>query len=217
MRGQLLNNEDSSIARGNRLRKLRQMAKLTSAELAERASISRATISYWENALHSGMTKKGAERIIQVFNDAGILCTFDWLWFGIGSLPIISQYNQYATNLLFNKDTGVLQKLIGNVDKEISLFIALNHDAIILKIEDPLMAPVFEPGDMVGGLLQPLSNIRDGMNCIIKCDQKLYARIVRRKDDSFTYDHYDQSKSEYLEKNDIDKNYYVPIIRVWKY
>lgn len=217
MRGQLLNSEDSSIARGHRLRKLRQMAKLTSAELADRAGISRATISYWENALNNGITKKGAERVIQIFNDVGIMCTFDWLWFGIGSLPILSQNYQYPTNHLFSKDSGVLQKLIGNVDKEISLFLALNHDAIIHKIEDPLMAPVFEPGDMVGGICQPLSYIRDGMNCIIKCEQKLFARIVRRMDTSFTYDHYDQSKSEYLDFKNIEQNYYVPIIRVWKF
>lgn len=212
-----MDTEDSSAARGNRLRKLRQLAKLTSVELATKAGISRASVSYWENAVNNGITRKGAERIIQVLNEMGINCDFDWLWFGIGPFPTITSDNQYTSELMFNKYPTVLQKLIGNVDKEISLFLTLNKEAIIHKIEDSLMSPVFKPGDIVGGIVQPLSNIHDETNCIIRINQTLYARIVKNVDDGFTVDYYNKSKSEYLNVENVDKDYLVPIIRVWKY
>ncbi len=212
-----MNNEDSSTARGNRLRKLRQLAQLTSAELASKAGISRASISYWENALNNGITRKGAERIIQILNDMGITCDFDWLWFGIGSLPTITTKHKYTSDIIFARDPDVLHKLIGNVDKEISLFLSLNKEAVIHKIEDSIMVPVFELGDIVGGIWQPLDQIHDETNCIIKLNHKLLARIVRNIDNNFILDHYNKSKNDYVDIKMIENDFLAPIIRVWKY
>jgi transcriptional regulator with XRE-family HTH domain len=75
------------VARGLRLKLLRELADLTRDELAAIAKVSSASMSYWENATHSGLSHKGAERIVAAVSQRGIICSVEWLLLGSGSRP----------------------------------------------------------------------------------------------------------------------------------
>ncbi len=75
------------VARGQRLKLLRELADLTRDQLAALAKVSSASMSYWENATHSGLSHKGAERIVAAVSKQGITCSVEWLLLGSGSGP----------------------------------------------------------------------------------------------------------------------------------
>ncbi len=80
--------KEQDILRGKRLRKLRSMAMLSIAELAQQLGFSRVGVSYWENASRRGLSREGAQRVITLIQEKhNIDCSFNWLWEGKGHEP----------------------------------------------------------------------------------------------------------------------------------
>lgn len=141
---------DTPLARGRRLKQLRAIANMTRDELAERTGVSRASISYWENATYSGLSHKGAEKIVAAMIEKGVQCTIGWLLLGLGIEPyVIDRRGEPSVALSSDPQKGVQR-----ADQEIALFTSLYPQAVVIEVSHAGMSPVFEPGDRVGGIWQ---------------------------------------------------------------
>lgn len=215
-------NDDSPPARGARLRQLRQMAGLATIELAQLAGFSRASISYWENAAHSGLSHKGAEKIIKVLSEKyNIKCDVGWLLLGIGEMPM-----WYTTNApqkpVAKKENG-FQTNISNHDKrhhEIEQFTKTYEQSVVIQIKHDFMQPLCEQGDWVGGCWLPINTSLIGKSCIVKIKDKLEVRILKESIQYGKYNlcfmTYSENAAEPFELRDLSLMEVAPIIRIWK-
>lgn len=177
---------DTPLARGLRLKRLRTIANITRDELAERTGVSRASISYWENATYSGLSHKGAEKIVAAVTEKGVQCSIGWLLLGLGSEPY-----------LIRRDEPLLAIPIApTIDQEIALFTSLYPQAVVIEISHADMLPIFHPRDRVGGIWQSSeSPIFQPHYSIIKESGALQIKWISH------YAHYEL---------------YAPVIRLWR-
>jgi len=220
----MLENDDSLIAVGKRLNILRTMAGWDRDGLSRAANVSAASISYWENASGGVISAKSMGKLIEAFLTVGISCSEDWLRKGEGEKPFQpsqSQQNPLNENLA-GQDISNFQ-----FNKEIAMFLSVEtqkgrQEKIVTTIENSAMTPVFEKGDIVGGILLPAHSVdlsKEQM-CIIKLDGKLDVRRVKKGNSPSTFNlsyfSYDQDCHFPLEMNDVHLEHLAPIIRVWR-
>ena len=79
---------DTVENRAYRLKQLRMLSHLSRDKIKDRYGVPSGTIQNWENGRSNGLTKKGAVTMIKVFQAEGILCDFNWLYYGVGLQPI---------------------------------------------------------------------------------------------------------------------------------
>src|SRR5262245_41553838 len=139
----------NSISRGKRLKTLRKMSDLSREKMEEKYAISANTIQSWEAAKAGGLTKKGAERIINAFHTEGISCTTEWLLYGVGVPPTL----RTAERSMIHEATGFLTALPEDkaIIQELQTFRTLNKDTIDILVNDNGMSPEYMPGDYVAG------------------------------------------------------------------
>jgi transcriptional regulator with XRE-family HTH domain len=159
----------SPTERGKRLKLLRHMAGLSIKELSKKHKIGESTIKYWEYAQSSGLSEKGARKIIEIMKQEEVLCTFQWLMYGTGSFPQPSNVtiNKNSEFAKANEQQIIYEKII---QEEKLLFSTANINTIILDINDDTMDPVYVVGDSLGGIkIEPtLIEKFVGQNCIIE-------------------------------------------------
>lgn len=127
---------DVIIERGKRLRKLREQTGLTRSQFASEVNISEHTLKSFElGARELSMDK--AREYSKIFIFAGLDVSFDFLYYGDRSEN--PEKNEFSTN----DDM--------NIQNEIIFFKKNNPSSIILKIQDSLMSPFYNKGDIVGG------------------------------------------------------------------
>lgn len=166
--------------RGQRLKSLRMMTGLSRKALEEEYHISASTIQSWEDAKAGGLTEKGAKRAIAVFKEEGIRCGVDWLLYGIGTPPQLS-------NKLFDGSNERPEPIeVPTEDRaivnELLVFRQNNPDAVEYIITDDGMTPAFAIGDYVAGKrrLAPHLETVIGKNCIIETrDNEILFRRVK--------------------------------------
>lgn len=201
----------SAIKRGQRLKQLRQLAKLKRDELAHLAKVSKASISYWENASLSELSQSGAEKVVRAIQEKkGIDCSVEWLLFGIGMQPRIK--NLSSQNNLGNT--------VNTLNQEIDLFLS-NAGTVMFQITSSTMRPVFEIGDIVGGLwTTPEICINKELICIVEFNNQLQARKVKQGETEGKYDlsylSFTDQLNEPFEIKNIELKAVAPVIRVWK-
>lgn len=192
------------VQRGERVKLLRNMAGLASVDLAKIAGVSRATISYWENASTVALSEQGAVKLISVFQKLGINCNFTWLWTGDGDKPSFA-------------DKKLEDPLLPSIEKEILFFKKLNENSVIHKITSTAYWPFFDLNELVGGIWQPIDSLRSACFAIITVDQKNELKwlaplnLAKKK-------HYVQINN--LPSDDsseqIKLDVFAPIIRTWR-
>lgn len=214
----------SLVSKGKRLKSLREFSGITSLEMADIAGVSKSSISYWENAARGGLTRKGAEKIIAGMLKYGIQCELSWLWFGEGPEPTLIQNNLQAIKEKSLIDcnqklsnSGPISPVFMTIEKEIEFFLRINQNAVVAKLEDNLMHPQFSPSDIVGGIWQNSSFIFDEKVCIIRCEDILRVRIIKKIKENIEIMHINQQTEEYLNVNKIDFSEIAPVIRLWRY
>lgn len=178
--------KSNAESRGKRLKSLRMMTGLSRKALEEQYNISASTIQSWEDAKAGGLTEKGAKRVIKVFKEEGIRCSLDWLLFGIGFAPQLS-------NKLFDEEEGgegsfgeatitaEPQSEDRAIVNELLVFRQSNPDAVEFIVADDGMGPFYNVGDYIAGKrrLSPGHDAVVGMDCIVetKDNEILFRRI----------------------------------------
>ncbi len=216
----MYSDDDSPAARGTRLKRARQMAGLSTGELASKTGFSRASISYWENAAYNGLSHKGAEKIARILTEEyDIKCDVGWLLLGIGDMPT---WNINKNNSAL-KTESALDKKSANSDKrlkEIELFTKTYKKSVVVQIKHNLMMPLYETGDWVGGCWVSLSTKLVGQSCIVHQGNSFEVRILRAGSQfnkfNLCFMTYSELASQPFELRDISLIEAAPIIRVWK-
>jgi transcriptional regulator with XRE-family HTH domain len=145
-----------ALERGKRLRALREEIGLTRLELSREMDVSEHTIKAFELGARELPAQKARE-YCKLLLFAGIDITFDYIFHG--KQPDPSEH----------KETVIDDDL--NIQKEIIYFKKNNPLSIIFKIQDSLMFPLYNKGDIVGGQKitdEKLFSILNGYICIIE-------------------------------------------------
>jgi transcriptional regulator with XRE-family HTH domain len=79
--------ESTPTARAQRLKQARKLARLTLRGMSEGSPINFNTLCGWESARHGGLTKAGAQKVVERLAQEDLVCSVDWLLFGTGNPP----------------------------------------------------------------------------------------------------------------------------------
>jgi HTH-type transcriptional regulator, cell division transcriptional repressor len=168
----ILDQKSTPEARGKRLKSLRMMAGLSRKALEDKYDVSASTMQSWEDAKAGGLTEKGSKRAIEVFRQEGIRCTVDWLLFGIGLPPQLSDklfQQQIQLQEAIDDRTAMVDDRT-RIVKELLAFRQHNPDAVEFIVPDDGMMPLYHKGDYVAGKRrynEAITNVV-GMDCIIE-------------------------------------------------
>jgi len=210
----MFENDESAVAIGKRLKRLRQMAGLTRTELAEKATVGRTSLTYWEHAKANPMKPRNRAKILAAIKDAGVECSESWLLTGTGLPPRIILQETPAEYPITIPNTNE------NRDKEIKLFTSLHRLAVVITMENNCMAPVFEKGDTVGGVWQSPINLTSEKICIVQVEGKIQVRRVRNGSQQgqfhLAYLVCDPTEIEPFELKDFPLQKIAPVIRLWR-
>ena len=88
-----------SKERAERLRRLRNFSNLTRKELCEGAGININTYIGYEVGKYGGISKKGAEKVINYIEKKGVYSTVEWLMTGCGQPPNVTTGFQSNINM----------------------------------------------------------------------------------------------------------------------
>ncbi len=219
-------NDDSPTAIGARLKHLRRLSGLTALELAEKAGVSRGALSFWENAKSKTarpISPKSVSKLVDAIRNAGVLCSETWLTTGTGPNPVT--YKKGSEIILQQNDINSLNtsqfESIHDIEDEIIFFTNKHKKSIIHQITDDFMLPVYEIGDIVGGIWQSSGCLKGKeKTCILKVNSRLQVRRVKQSEReglfNISYLTYSANQSEPYEINNIPLEEIAPIIRLWR-
>lgn len=187
----ILDQKSTPEARGKRLKSLRMMAGLSRKALEDKYDVSASTMQSWEDAKAGGLTEKGAKRAIEVFRQEGIRCTVDWLLYGIGLPPQLS-------DKLFQQQVQIQESFEDRVEiteeraivNELLAFRQHNPDAVEFIVPDDGMTPHYQKGDYVAGKRRYNETIENviGMDCIIETkENEVILRRLKQGSQSGVY------------------------------
>lgn len=156
--------------RSERLRRLRNLANLSRKELCECADININTYIGYEVGRYGGLTEKGAEKVVKYIAQKGVFATLEWLMNGQGPRPQVVTDTEIID--IFNLDENQEMK---NISEEIFLFHKHYPSSIDYRVEDDGMAPKYDAGDFVAGVLYTDGLIDNliGLDCIVKTNEGL--------------------------------------------
>lgn len=142
----------SSTAKGERLKRIRNLANLSREEFCADGDINLATLISWEIGRFGGLSAKGATRVISRVAKEGVFCTKEWLLYEVGAGPEVrSDYKKLPTLSEQTKITETASSEQSKIIEELILFRKLNKNSIDFIIEDDAMHPHYRIGDYVAG------------------------------------------------------------------
>jgi transcriptional regulator with XRE-family HTH domain len=207
---------DDLVQKGIRLKKIREMADLTSQELANKTGFSRQSVSYWENGSQNGLSFKGAQASIRIVKEHHIICEFDWLWDGIGEEPY-SLLDQQVTET--NNDPFTRPYPMDIRADEMKLFESIQENSILTMVKDQGMRPLYQKEDWVGGYWRALTPKLIGHPCIVEIGGDLQVRIIKKGSKNgyhFSFLTYSEEINEPFELADQAPTRVAPVIRLWR-
>jgi transcriptional regulator with XRE-family HTH domain len=156
---------NSPIVRGKRLKQARKVAKLTLKEMSDNSDINYNTLCGWESGKHSGLTEKGAIKIVERLALEGVSCSVEWLLYGVGSEP--SLFIPRTPNITATNTTSSAKEF---VTSQIQLLKQYYPCLIGLVIDDSAMEPQYHIGDYVAGMPIPKEklSLASGKTVIVK-------------------------------------------------
>lgn len=211
-----MSHDELAVARGLRLKKLRQMIGLTSEALAKKMGVSRVTMSVWENALYDRKFPEiYAPHLIKVLKEHGVDCEESWLLHGIGAPPLMTTA---WSNQLTSKLTPSTEQ---TSHPEIQQFLSLHSNAVVMMVRDNTMEPFYHRGDWLGGYWQSSHDyIAIGEGCIFETEQGLDVRLAWEGQQKGLFDLVLANVSPNPQKpyklSSIPLRRLAPIIRVWR-
>jgi transcriptional regulator with XRE-family HTH domain len=214
------NDSSSTKAVGERLKRLRNLAGLSRAKLAEEANVDKTSISFWEHAKRRTMSAPSAEKVIQACKKFGVDCTLQWLLTGMGQQPRL-QFFQNEGDIKTNTDhLGKVSDQLTIIEDEIARFLSLSDMTVVSEITHSAMFPAFKIGDKVAGIWQKSEAVKETEFCIVMINHRLEVRCVTpsKKKNHFrlSFLAYDLTQSEPFEISDVELEKIAPILRVWR-
>lgn len=170
----------SAQARGERLRKIRNLANLTRKDLCNNEELKLNTYKGWELARFGGLPIDGAERVISRVAQEHVVCSAQWLLYGKGQEPYIVPQISVGANP--NEQELIL--------KELHLFQGLYAHAIYTAVADDTLLPHYSCGDYVAGIKLYDQHIVAALNqlCIVELDDgRILVRYVEAADEKEHY------------------------------
>ncbi len=147
----------------------KQLLKMTQDEFCQGSDMPKQTYAIWESVRFSGLSKRGAERVLARYQQLGIVCTEPWLLHGVGAPPCWQQ------DIDTNQTTGALQEIA----QELLLFTS-KQPALDFYVMDEAMMPFYEPGDTVAGYITDLQ-AANAKHCIVLfADDGQHQKILGR-------------------------------------
>lgn len=149
---------------------------------SERHQIGEPTLRSWELDI-SNISERLLKQLLAAFEKENIVCSHEWLLHGRQPSPLIIPFNNIPgvkkSPRASNQET---------IQTEINVFLGGTDSRIIAKIVDGCNAPYLASGDIVGGEVIPLKDIKkhQGKLCIINHpeeDNTLIVRIVNTSQD----------------------------------
>ena len=177
-------NKTTPEARAKRLRRIRNMANLSRKQICNNSSLNICTYKGWEVARYGGLPVDGAERVVKLVAQEGVVCSAEWLLYEIGSGPyIIPDFKKAKldTTKTLSKDLSISseeEKII----QEILVFRQNFPEVIDYQIEDDGVAPFYCPRDFVAGIKYFGKNINSLVNqyCITQATNgKILVRFLK--------------------------------------
>ncbi len=188
-----MNIEKNLATAGERLRRARVLAGLTTRrEFEKKYHISANTLQGWEQGKNP-LSEKGAKRVVEAFKWEGLLCSPDWLLHGRGMPPrpyeMINpgQSSIERKNIDFNTLNVQEEE---QIYQETQVFKDQNLNSIVLSITDDAMEPYFNLGDSIGGVQVFQDEIQQfiGRLCILELENNLI--LPRLLQQGSSPDHY---------------------------
>lgn len=212
--------DESPIAKGQRLKRLRQLAGLQTNELASLAKVSVQSISYWENAaLSTGFTKQSAIKIVNAVTSKDVVTTVEWLLYGLGDPPYVVPAG-FKISFQSPKNTSLNTIQKEDIKREIDLFASTHSGAIIYHVDHSLMTPIFELGDWIGGIWQSSEALAQENICIVEINNVIQVRKVKPGSKTGLFDVsylvLDSNSPLPCDLRDISLKSIAPVMRVWR-
>lgn len=162
--------EASARSRGQRLKRLRNLANLPRKIIAEHYDININTLKGWEIGRHGGLTKKGAQHFLQLLSQHGVKCELEWLLFGTGAPPTVHEIFSAASSTAEpNDDAYFIPDSEPQCAHELALF-QQQAPTLHFRVSDDAMAPKYQCGDYVAGIKRhdshPLQVLH--LDCIVE-------------------------------------------------
>jgi transcriptional regulator with XRE-family HTH domain len=148
--------ENAVLERGKRLRALREQTGLSRIAFAKQLGISEHTLKAFENGSRE-LSPQGAREYSRIFLLVGMDVSFELLYYG------------READFSEQKEAAISEEQ--NIDDEVMYFKKRNSSSIILKVQDSLMSPFYNKGDIVGGqkiLNADQFSLTHGHACIIE-------------------------------------------------
>ena len=166
---------------GKRIKTARLLAGLSRKEMEEKHSISASTLQAWEIGKNP-LNEKNSKRLINIFKTMSIICSPEWLLFGIGAPP--QSFNKLqAIQKTQDENEIIVWDDELSIQREIAFFSKVNKDPVIIIVTDDGMEPFYSYGEYVGGKKRFTENINSviGMNCIVQLkDQSTFIRKINK-------------------------------------
>ncbi len=174
-------------AKAARIKRLRKLTNLERTDVDLKYGINVSTLKGWETARAHGLSKKGAYKFLKIAAREGVICSYEWLMYGLGHGPrLIEKFDT-----LLESDAPVSSTdEERNIIEELQLFRNHHHNTIDLIINDDGMYPYYSIGDYIAGIKcqkQQFSKLID-LNCIVQLeDGQLLFRKIKQGAQQNTY------------------------------
>ncbi|MFA6409692.1 MAG: helix-turn-helix domain-containing protein [Gammaproteobacteria bacterium] len=173
---------DSPIERGERVKRLRNLANLTRKEFCDASSdVNVHTLKGWEIGRYGGLTRKGAEKVLPIVAAKGVSCSIDWLLYGIGAGPTVFGDYEKDSSPAIASSTTKEPKESHKIAKELALFKQHYKNVVDFIVADDGMLPHYVVGSYIAGVKVFGEDIASlvGRDCIVhtKKGQLLFRRI----------------------------------------
>lgn len=165
------------VERGKRIKLIRHMLQMRTFEFADFINAGDSTVRYWEAGKGTGLTERGALKIIGALEASNLNCSIEWLLEGKDTPPSFKKEDIVSTKA---RSPEVAQNAVINIQDEVDLFRETYDNATVLKITDDAMAPYYNLGDYIGGIWVAGHQLNEmiGQICVI---QTLDGRTLLRK------------------------------------
>lgn len=158
----------SAVARGARLKKLRNFANLSRKDMCASEDLNINTYKGWEIARYGGLPRAGAFKVVQRVAKEGVTCTVEWLLYGNGPGP---QLQIGFASSINDAPEEVHEHLTEYqaIQNEILFFSRQFKNSISLKVNDDGMSPFYKKGEYVIGIKIEEEVVPGviGENCIV--------------------------------------------------
>lgn len=187
----IISENSTPEARAERLKKIRNMANLTREQLCNDDTININTYKGWEIARYGGLPMDGASLVINRVSKEGVICTPEWLIYGIGIGPyVLADYKIAQQDKQIKNKSLKLSNQLTLICNEILLFKNQFSNTIDCQITDDALSPTFTKGDFVAGIKffnDLIVNVLN-QNCIIQLRTgEILVRNLRRSQKPNSY------------------------------